>query len=145
VLPIFPNVIVPAFSTPYVGLIFVWPFLLVAFVAEVLAFGVFNRTAKLWKLFFYIFLANLVSSLTGIVIGSILPSGYDSDWRPTGAYAVYATFSWVGAYILSVLIEYALLYATRHRNGFSRLRAGVISGNTVSYVICAGAYYFLYF
>lgn len=141
---ILPNVIVPAFSTPYVGGIFVWPFLLVAFAGEVLVCWWLNRNVRVGILIGFLLLANAVSTLLGFALVQWLPTGYDPTWQPTAAYGLYAKWSWGGAYGLSVLVEGLILRVTQRRSGLTRIISATILGNAVSYAVCAGAFYRLY-
>ncbi len=138
------NVIVPAFSTPYVGPILVWPFLLVAFAGEVLVFWLFNRNVRVGIIVGFLLLANAVSTLLGFVLVQWLPTGYDPTWQPTAAYGLYAKWSWGGAYGVSVLVEGLILRVTEGRSGLTRIFSAAFLGNAVSYAVCAGAFYCLY-
>ena len=136
------NIIYPAFLDPYV--VQLMPLTgIAAFAAEVAVFGIAYGKSGLRGLSLIVLAANLVSSLAGVVLAFLLPSGLSGEvaGRITHgpAWGQLATVSWLVACLVSVVIEYPVLKLATRKRGLRRLSLTVTVANVASYLVLFGA------
>lgn len=137
------DVLFPAFTAPYVAMVF-FPYLAVAvLISEVAVYRAFNRSVGYGPLLRIAFVSNVVSSVVGCLIAAFLPSGLvrkpigDHHIITTGPYwDIYAVAGFIVALGLSIWIEYAVIrrrfpQALRQEN----LLRCVAVANVASYAI----------
>ena len=134
------NVIFPAWTLPYASTVFLWPVALGVFLLEG---RIHSRREDLplsramgWAL-----LANVLSSITGVHLGSALEShsswfrrhlGYHHDLRAI-------CLAWSYAFALSVAIELPFLRTHRQGSGWGHRIVTVLLANLASYAILGTA------
>jgi hypothetical protein len=148
------DVIFPVFWAPYL----VWFFPLatgLAVLSEIIVFKLRYRSASVFRIAIVAIIANIVSWVVGGVLTGILPTSltpkivdivrdHDSLTSPGQWYGIYIFCSFVGALILSVVIEYGVWRAFRLFIPLDRLFVTCAIANVTSYIILfAVAYVFL--
>jgi Ca2+/Na+ antiporter len=136
------DVIFPAFYFPYFVAV-AYPLSgLAALATEIFIFRRFYPSAKLSWLIAVVVGANVASSLLGIGIASVLPSGLNSAWvQGRGGparglnWSRLALISWFVALILSILVEYFVLLVVTRRKPLPRLARAVAIANIASYAV----------
>ena len=143
------NIILPAFSTPWLFALGFPIAALVVIVIELLVFKALNQSAPLWKLLLLVLAVNVVSTIMGFVLTAFLPSGYevmtvtgengeqDSSFEPGPRYVTYAFISFPVALVLSVLVEYGMVWtiAVDWRHQLRRMFKTVALANVASYTV----------
>jgi hypothetical protein len=136
------DVIFPAFYTPYVVQIFYPLAAIMALCAEVIFYRWWSKDTRLGRLILMVVVVNIVSSVSGMLVASCLPTGYNpafhsarsGPWRGPGWNAL-ATIAWIVAFIVSVLIEWPLVLLFRRMVAIPRAFLGVLFANASSYVV----------
>jgi len=136
------DVIFPAFFVPYVAQIF-FPFAAVAaLTAEVLFYRWWSKNMHLGRLIVVVLVANVVSSVIGMIVASFLPTGYNPAFRagqhvPWHApeWFDYATLAWLVAFIISVLVEWPVVMLLRRVVAIQRTFIAVLFANAASYLV----------
>ncbi len=117
-LPILPNLIYPAFTAPYMSYVLFPLAGAMALLAELITYRRLNKaTSLLWIVPLVVFV-NVVSSIAGILLGTLLPSGLSHE--PVGAdgrfvvtagpdFQLLTLAGFAVAMVLSIGIEYLLL------------------------------------
>jgi hypothetical protein len=139
------DVIFPAFYTPYVVQL-LRPIAAVAgLTAEFLFYFWWNGKPHPGRLATLVIVANVASSVTGVVIASFLPTGYNPAFRSTGrgpwhdaSWNNLAIIAWVFAFVISVLIEWPIVVAFRRFVVVPRAFAAVVFANATSYLVLLG-------
>lgn len=119
-LPVFPNLVYPAFAAPYMSALLFPLAGAAAMLSEVIVYCRLNKeTRRPWIVVSVVFV-NVVSSLIGIAIANLLPSGLTQKLIEAGDrhtsvlavgpnYTLLALAGFVVALLLSIVIEYFLL------------------------------------
>ncbi len=111
------NVLYPAFMSPHIAAIFLPLSGLMAFAAEVLIYRHFNKGQYFWFIVWCVLFVNCVSSSFGMWLSDQLPDGYvsgvlgdgdDPSVVPGPNFLLFSLLGFLLAFILSVLIEWAL-------------------------------------
>ena len=134
------NVLLPAFAAPYFGLLTLPFALVILLVAEFIVLDMLNPSTKRTHIGIAVLLMNLLSTIVGVVIASMLPSGIETitrnghevpgmgpDWER------YALYGVVLAFVLSLLIEGAFLHWIRRGFELARPLLGCLVANCASY------------
>lgn len=136
------DVIFPAFYAPYVAQIFL-PFAAIAALAsEVFFYRWWSKEKHVARLVAVVLVANVVSSIAGIVIAVFLPTGYNPAFVSHGqgpwhspAWNQLAEVAWVVAFLASVFIEWPIVAAFHRLVTIPRTFLAVLLANAVSYVV----------
>ncbi len=142
------DVIFPAFAAPYLARLTL-PAGISAIVAEIAVFCVFNRHLTLRKIFFVVMLANVVSGVIGFILAFVLPDGLvptvgGRPWQSVEAgpqFGTYVILSFFVAFVLSVIIEYAVVRLCVIYARVDKPLVTVSLTNVVSYVTLAGLWF----
>lgn len=143
-----PNFIFPAFFTPYMSSLYLWPVALGAFAGEIYCVRRLLPELSTRGVTLAMIAANVASSIVGVVVTMfLLPDGYDRvsvhlDYTPAGRAYVY--LSWPVAYVLSVLIETAVMLCIFRQASRTRILRAVSIGNLVSYAVLGTAALFFF-
>lgn len=108
------NVIFPAFAAPYVlGMFFpVAP--AAALVSEAVVFRILNKHLSWWRIAAIVLVINFASTVVGVVIACLLPSGLGERGEGGPLFPVYMVLGFVVALVVSVWVEWRLLCARLH-------------------------------
>jgi hypothetical protein len=113
------EVIIPAFEAPYLAPLLFPLAGLAAIAVEVLVFWLLNKHLSATKIIAIVVAANVTSGVFGFVITAFLPTGLvpkvaDAEkhfniMEPGPLFRTYLLLSFLAAFVLSVLIEYAVV------------------------------------
>jgi hypothetical protein len=136
------DIIYPAFFHPYAVQLFMPLTGVAALTTEVVVFVIAYRKMSFPFLFLSVLSANVVSSVVGIFLASVLPSGLDEQFAAHGLataqtheWVLLAALSWFAAAVISILIEYPVLRWLTRKHVLRRLFLTVVIANTASYVV----------
>jgi len=132
------NVIFPAFVGPYIS-IAMFPLAGAAILlSESVVYKVACRQLSIPTVLLLVVVANVVSSIIGIGVAFFLPDGlvYGTTGVVVGGpnFSLYFNLSFVLAYLISILIEGAILKFASSWFAISRPFLVSIAANTVSYL-----------
>ena len=142
------NVIFPAFLAPVIPVLFM-PILAIFILGiEVYVYYINGRLSDQDFQYYWIIAviaANLVSSLVGIALSGILPSGLSQDLKngPGPEANVYFWLSWPVWWSISILVEYSMIWLSTRRNPIRNLFRANLFANTVTYAVLLLASYVL--
>jgi len=139
-------VIFPAITAPFVVPILVPPSVFFALASEVAVYQLLNRELGLNRSLLLVMVANIVSwcvgiGIAGLIPTSLFPSGLTTQSPPgvtvTGSdFDKLVLIAYLAAYILSILIEYAVLrLAIKHKFPIKKPLLTALIANTVSYIL----------
>ena len=137
------DVIFPAFLAPYIAVAFYPVCIIAILVSETWIYKFLSPSLSLWQSFSLSVMVNIASSLTGICLALLLPSGLESTVPPPNViepapkFMLFAVLGVVLAYLLSIKIEaYGLKFAARWVPVKRPFHLSLIA-NTVSYALVA--------
>jgi hypothetical protein len=148
------DVIFPAFQAPYVASLLLPVAGISAIVVEIVVFWLLNRHVGVGKIVVLVVAANLVSGLVGFFLAAVLPSGLvprvvgSVNGRPfrssqPGPYfETYMALSFFMAFVLSVVIEYAVVWLLLGWAKVVRPFRTVTLANLASYVVLVAVAWF---
>lgn len=139
------NVIIPAFSVPYTAALLFPVAGISVLIAETAVFKLTHQTVAWWKSAFLVLGMNAVSTVIGFIISAFLPDGLEPRLMGSGEHAVWisqpgdnwTTLMYIAfpvAYVLSILIEYAVVRMMK-RIPIDRPFRTVAFANTLSYIL----------
>ena len=133
------NVIIPAFGTPYFSMLFYASAWSTVLISETLVYQFFNRTSPIWKGVLFVLSANIISWFAGLSISGMLPDGMYIDemgFPQRGPeFRQYVMLGFLLAYVLSVVIEGAVLKMLAWKFTIKAPFKMALLANTLSYVL----------
>ena len=140
------DVVYPAFLHPYALELFMPLTGLAALATEFIVYGVvYGRVVGrggLPGLLLAVFGVNIISSVVGVALAFVLPSGLNHEFSAhlTGPaqgpqWVVFATLSWFVALLASIAIEYLVLRLLTLKRPLRGLLATVSIANAASYLV----------
>ena len=134
------DVIFPAFFTPYIVQL-LYPLCIIAvLVSEYFTYRILNREQAGARMLSLVLAANVASSLVGIAIAALLPSGLNQRFLQTGGgparsivWNRYAGFSWVVAFLVSIAVEYPVAVGITRSKPLNHAFGSVVAANLASY------------
>lgn len=133
------DVIFPAFTTPYVSVLFFPVAVAAALVAEAGVFRLLNWHLPWRRIAKMVVVINMVSASVGFLIAAFLPSGLELNGehvgQPGAEFGTYAALGYVLAFFLSILIEWGMLRALSRVGEIGRPFLTVALANTASYAV----------
>ena len=138
------NIIFPAFRIPYFSAMIFPVATITALVAEVIVFGLINSNMSWLSIMKIVLLINIASAIVGFAVAGAFPSGWEPAVRGEGEnqrqtlqhgpkFGMYVVLGYVLAFILSVLIEWAIVRALRRIAPLKRPFVTVGLANVASY------------
>ena len=135
------DVIFPAFYAPYVAQIFSPLAALAALATEIFFYRWWSKEARIGRLAVVVVVANVASSVVGMIIAAYLPTGYNPAF-PRGSQGPWhapewiqlATIAWVLAFLVSIVIEWPVLVLFRRFVRIPRALLASTFANAASYV-----------
>jgi hypothetical protein len=140
------DVIIPAFSAPYVAPLLFPVAGILAITSEVLIFWLLNRQLGVGKIIPLVVLANVVSTVVGFLLTAVLPSGWvptviDREgnqihtFQPGPYFTTYLILAFVIAFVLSVAIEYGVVRLAARSMKVIKPFLTVTLANLASYIV----------
>src|SRR5678815_4491764 len=140
--PVLADIIFPAFYSPYVdALLMSWAGL-AALISEGLIFARSYGTRRIGSMLLIVLVANVVSSMAGMGLASLLPTGLNATFLAgsggparSESWAALAKSSWYVACLVSIIVEYLVIrFLTRGRR-LEGLPFVVAGANVCSYLV----------
>ena len=136
------DVIFPAFYAPYVIQLLVPVAAIAALASEVAFYRWWSKDQRLGRLIVVVVIANVLSSIIGMVIAYFLPNGYNPAFpsHSTGPWHgpewdQLAEIAWVVAFLVSILVEWPVLVLFRRFIRIPRTFTAAVFANATSYVV----------
>lgn len=133
------NVIFPAFAAAYISTLFFPVALISALTVEALIYRWRCSSLSIPTILMLVVAVNVVSWFAGVVITGVLPSGLvnSEEGIVTGGpnFSLYATLAFPVAYVLSVLIEGAVLKLSAVKFTIAEPFKLSLIANTGSYIV----------
>ena len=136
------NVIFPAFAGPYVSVAFFPATGAVILLSEAIVYKILCRKLSILTVVLLVVAANAASSAVGIGVSAVLPSGLVKGTQgviESGPnFSLYFKLGFVIAYLISILIEGAVLKLASRKSVIDRPYTVSLVANTVSYLLFVG-------
>ena len=138
------DLIFPAFFTPYVAMVFYPIAGLAGLIAEVVVYRLVLIEERLSRVLWLALAVNAVSSLLGVVLAGVLPSGLIANQNEGliagPLFGRFAIASWFVLFLLSVATEYPMLLLLTRRRPLAKPFLAVCLANIASYLVLAASF-----
>ena|SRR5579884_3571544 len=136
------DVIFPAFYAPYLWQIFDPIAAIAALTTEFVFYKWWSKATQPARLIIVVLVANVASSVAGVIIATMLPTGYEPRFVAGGSgpwagqtWNHFAKAAWFAAFLISIAVEWPVVVAFRRFLYIRRAFVAVVCANVLSYAI----------